>query len=64
MGIGYNYKVRTDMSTYSRSFLSGFSISAGMKVKSFGVGVAFAQPHTGATTFMVNISTNLTELGL
>ena len=52
------------MSTYSRSFLSGFSISAGMKVKSFGVGVAFAQPHTGATTFMVNISTNLTELGL
>lgn len=64
VGIGYNYKVRTDMSTYSRSFLSGFSISAGMKVKSFGVGVAFAQPHTGATTFMVNISTNLTELGL
>lgn len=64
IGLGYNYKVRTDMSTYSRSFLSGFSIAAGLKVKSFGIGVAFAQPHTGATTFMVNISTNLTQLGL
>ncbi len=62
IGIGYNYKTRTDMSTYSRSFLSGFSIGAGLKVKSFGIGVALAQPHTGATTFMVNISTNLHEL--
>ncbi|WP_304472576.1 type IX secretion system protein PorQ, partial [uncultured Muribaculum sp.] len=28
VGVGYNYKTRTDMSTYSRSFLSGFSLSA------------------------------------
>lgn len=62
IGIGYNYKTRTDMSTYSRSFLSGFSIGAGMNVSSFRFGIAFAQPHTGATTFMVNISTNLSEL--
>lgn len=62
IGIGYNYKTRTDMSTYQRSFLSGLSICAGLKVKSFGVEVAFAQPHTGATTFMVNFSTNLYEL--
>lgn len=62
IGIGYNYKTRTDMSTYARSFLSGFSIGAGLNVKSFSFGIAFAQPHSGATTFMVNISTNLTEL--
>lgn len=62
IGIGYNYKTRTDMSTYSRSILSGFSIGAGIRVKSFGIGIALAQPHTGATTFMVNISTNLHEL--
>lgn len=59
IGIGYNYKVRTDMSTYSRSFLSGFSACAGLKIKSFNLGVAFAQPHTGASTFMFNIATNL-----
>lgn len=62
IGIGYNYKTRTDMSTYSRSFLSGFSLGAGLRVKSFGIGVALAQPHTGATTFMFNLSTNLSEL--
>lgn len=62
IGIGYNYKTRTDMSTYSRSFLSGFSLGAGIKVKSFGIGVALSQPHTGATTFMFNLSTNLSEL--
>lgn len=62
IGIGYNYKTRTDMSTYSRSFLSGFSIGAGLKVKSFGVGVAFAQPHNGATTLLFNLSANITEL--
>ena len=50
------------MSAYSRSILSGLSLSAGLKVKAFGIGIAFAQPHTGATTFMFNLSTNLSEL--
>lgn len=62
IGIGYNYKTRTDMSTYSRSILSGFSIGAGMNVKAFKFDIALSQPHSGATTFMLNISTNLTEL--
>ncbi len=59
IGLGYNYKTRTDMSTYSRSFLSGFSACAGLKVKGFDIGVAFAQPHSGATTFMVNLAANI-----
>ena len=62
LGIGYNYKTRTDMSTYSRSFLSGFSLCGGFNVRSFSVGAAFAQPHTGATTFMLNITCNISEL--
>ena len=62
IGLGYNYKTRTDMSTYSRSFLSGWSLAAGLKVRSFGVGVAFAQPHTGATTLMFNLTMNVNDL--
>ena len=50
------------MATYHRSMLSGFSICAGLDVKSFGIGVALAQPHTGATTLMFNISCRLSEL--
>ncbi len=61
IGLGYNYKTRTDMKTASRNFLSGFSIGGGIKVRMFGIGVALAQQHTGATTLMVNLSTNLFE---
>lgn len=62
IGLGYNHKTRTDMSTYSRNFLSGFSATAGIKTKSFGIGVALAQPHTGATTFMANFTMSLASL--
>lgn len=62
IGIGYNYKTRTDMSTYSRNILSGFSLSAGISVKSFAVGLALARPHTGATTFMLNLTCNLNDI--
>lgn len=62
VSLGYNYKTRTDMSTYSRSFISGFSIGGGLKVKSFAVGIAFAQPHSGATTLMLNLSYNFNDI--
>ncbi len=62
IGLGYNYKMRTDMSTYTRSFLSGWSLAAGIKGRNYGLGIAFAQPHTGATTFMINLNLRLNEL--
>lgn len=62
VSLGYNYKVKTDMATYSRSILSGFSIAAGLKVKNFDVGVAFAQPHSSATTLMFSLALNLQDL--
>lgn len=62
LGLGYNYKTRTDMSTYHRSFFSGFSLAAGIRGRAYGVGVALAQPHTGATTFMLNLNLSLNEL--
>lgn len=62
IGLGYNYKTRTDMSTYSRSFLSGFSLGAGLNLNRFSLGLAFAQPHSGATTLMVNLTLNLQDI--
>lgn len=62
IALGYNYKTRTDMSTYKRSFLSGFSLGAGMNTRRFNVALAFAQPHSGATTLMLNLNLNLNEL--
>lgn len=62
IALGYDYKTRTDMSTYARNFLSGFSIGAGLKVKSFGVGVAYAMPHKSGSTLMLNLNCNFAEL--
>ena len=62
IALGYNYKTRTDMSTYKRSFLSGFSLGAGLNLDRFSLGLAFAQPHSGATTLMVNLNLNLQDI--
>lgn len=62
IGLGYNYKTRTDMATYQRNFLSGFSVGAGLRVKSFGVGVSYAMPHKAASSLMLNLSCSIGQL--
>lgn len=62
LGIGYNYRMRTDMATYKRDFMSGLSVTGGLKVRAFGLGAAFARHHTGASTFMFNFTTSIGEL--
>lgn len=53
---GYDYKTRTDLSTYQRNFFSGFSLGLGFNVKDFALGVSFSQPHKSATTLGLNLS--------
>ena len=62
LGLGYNYRTRSDMATYKRDFMSGLSVAGGLKVKAFGIGAAYARPHTGASTFMFNLTTSIGEL--
>lgn len=61
IALGYNYKYRSDMKTYGRNFLSGFTFGAGIKVKMFGIGASIAQQHVGGTTFMFNLMTNISQ---
>lgn len=60
--LAYNYKTRTDMSTYQRNFLSGFSAGIGFKARTFSVGAAYAQPHKSGSTILLNIGLNIAEL--
>ncbi len=53
---GYNYKTRTDMSTYQRNFFSGISLGLGLNVKDFALGVSFSRPHKSASTIGLNLS--------
>lgn len=62
IGLGYSYKTRSDMSTYQRNMLSGWSMTAGIRGRNFGMSMALAQPHTGATTFMLNLNMALSSL--
>lgn len=62
LGVGYNYKLRTDMSTYRRNLLSGWSFCGGMNVGDFSFGLGLAQPHSGATTLMLNMTMDLQSL--
>lgn len=62
IALGYNYKQRTDMATYRQSFLSGFSIGLGLKVKGFSIGAAYGQPHKSASTLALNLSYSFSEL--
>lgn len=60
--LAYNYKTRTDMSTYQRNFLSGFSAGIGFRARTFSIGAAYAQPHKSASTIMLNVGLNIGEL--
>lgn len=61
IGLGYNYKVRTDMSAYQRNFLSGFFLGAGIRVRTFGVGLSYAMPHKAGSTLMLNLNWFISE---
>lgn len=62
LALAYNNKTATDMSTYQRNFLSGFSVGAGLRVKAFGVGASFGMPHKSAATLMLNLNCSIGEL--
>ncbi len=62
LSLGYNYRMRSDMSTYSRNMLSGFTLGGGFRVSKLAVGVALAQPHKGGTTMMFNLTYNLSDI--
>lgn len=60
--LGYNYKTRSDMSSYQRNFLSGFSVGMGLSVKAFSVGLSYAMPHKAASTILLNVGFDIDSL--
>jgi len=60
--LAYNYRTKTDMSSFNSTFLSGFSLGAGFKTRTFSVSAAYAMPHKSASSLMLNISCTVGEL--
>ncbi len=59
VALGYDYKTRSDMSTYQRNFFSGVSVGLGIRAGSFNVGAAYAMPHKSASTLMINLALDI-----
>ncbi len=57
--LAYNYKTRSDMSSYQRNFFSGFSVGLGFRARSFTIGAAYAMPHKSASTLLFNVLLDL-----
>ena len=60
--LAYNYKTQSDNSSYQRNFFSGFSLGGGIRVKAFSVGLGYALPHKGASTLLLNLGMDISDL--
>lgn len=60
--LAYNYKTASDMATFNRNFLSGFSLGLGFKVKGFSANVAYGLPHKSGSTLMLNLAYTIASL--
>jgi hypothetical protein len=58
IGVGYNIKRGIDMHIQDGNKFAGFSIGAGLKVKTFGVSCSFGKYHPSATSLLFNVSTS------
>ncbi|MDO4756129.1 MAG: type IX secretion system protein PorQ [Parabacteroides sp.] len=61
LGIGYNPKTALDMKLQGGNALAGFSGGAGVRIKMFDVGVSVAKYHPSALSFMLSLSTTLSD---
>ncbi|GBU08585.1 hypothetical protein AwDysgo_19160 [Bacteroidales bacterium] len=64
IALGYNVKTAADMKLQDANKMGGFSIGAGLKVKSFNVGCALGNYHPSASSFMISLTTSLSEIQL
>ena len=61
LGIGYNPKRALDMKLQGGNALAGFSGGAGVRIKMFDVGVSVAKYHPSALSFMLSLSTTISD---
>lgn len=56
LGVGYNYKKRTDFADGGGGLLTGFSAGTGLKIRMFDINASIARYHRSGTSFMVGIN--------
>jgi hypothetical protein len=64
IALGYNHKVHSDLVQEMGNKLGGFSAGAGLRVRTFNVGVSVSRYHPAATAFHLNVTASLGGGGL
>lgn len=59
LAVGYNFRRGKEMKVADSSHWAGFSAGAGLAIKRFQVGVAYAKYHVSASSILVNASFSL-----
>lgn len=58
LAAGYNYRQRTDLETFQRNLLSGFTTGFGFHLKDVGLNLAFGMPTKSTTALNLNLNFN------
>ena len=56
IALGYNFRRAHEMKALGSAHWAGFSVGAGLSIKSFKVGVAFGKYHIAASSLLANVS--------
>ncbi len=64
IALGYNARTGSDLGLDQGNKMAGFSIGAGLNIKAFKISCSVAQYHPSATSFMVSLTTLLSEVKL
>jgi len=59
IALGYNFRRAYEMKVIDSSKWAGFSIGAGLSLKKFKVGVAYAKYHIASSSLLINVSYSL-----
>ncbi|MDR1720013.1 MAG: type IX secretion system protein PorQ [Dysgonamonadaceae bacterium] len=64
IAVGYNARTASDMSLEQGNKMGGFSIGAGLNLKSIKISCAMAKYHPSASSFIVGLTTSFSEVKL
>lgn len=56
LSVGYNFLLHSELKNHAKRSLEGFSIGAGLQVRSIKVGVSYGKYHVAASSLMMNFA--------
>ena len=59
LSLGYNFLLHSELKNHAKRSLEGFSVGAGLQVRSIKIGVSYGKYHVAASSLMMNFAIQL-----